>query len=144
MGTRRYRQHSAADKVAILRRVAGDLGVVLIRLAVALLPVEVLAGAQAEPAEKPPSRQLRLGTPLADKVDHGIPCVVGNPGAAAQGSPSSFFCFTNSSVTRAMTRSFCPRRCRRTSTVRASSRCSPPASFANAAAPFSKNCFCHV
>src|SRR6516225_10666545 len=136
MGTRRYRQHSAADKVAILRRVAGDLGVVLIRLAVALLPVEVLAGAQAEPAEKPPSRQLRLGTPPADEVDHGIPCVVGNPGAA-QGSPSSFFSFTNSSVTRAMTRSFCPRRCRRTSTVRTSSRCSAPASFANAATPFS-------
>src|SRR5439155_15594012 len=123
--------------------VAWHRPIVLVHLPVAPLPVEVLARAQAEPADHPPGRQLGLGAPGGDEVDHGVSRVVGNP-PAAQSSPSSFFVFTNSSVTFAMTRSFCVSRSRSSSTFRSSARCSVLVSFAKAAAPFSKNCFCQV
>jgi hypothetical protein len=51
--------------------------VVLVRLAVTLLPVEVLARAQPGPAEHPRGRQLGLGTPGGHEVDHGVPRVGG-------------------------------------------------------------------
>src|SRR5262245_18380053 len=123
--------------------VPGHLGVVLVGLAIALLPVGVLARTQVEPPQELPRRQLRLRTPGGDEVDHGIARVVGNP-RASQGSPTSSFSFMNSSVTLAMTRSFRSRRCRSSPTVRSRARCSAVVSLVKAAAPFSKNCFCQV
>ncbi len=84
--------------------------------------------------EQSSSRHCDLAARRPDEVDHGVPRIRGDPSAARR-SPSSFFVFTNSSVTLAMTRSFCVSRWRSSATVRSSVRCSVLVSFANAAAP---------
>ena len=88
--------------------VARDLAVVLVGLAVAVLPVVELAGAQAEPAQELPSRKLRALGPMLDVVDDLVARVVGNPGSV-QSSPSSFFSWTCSCISSAMTSFFLTR-----------------------------------
>ena len=70
--------------------VAGDLAIVLVDLAVTVLPVVELAGAQAKPTQELTSRKLRAVGLMLDVVDDLISRVMGNPGSV-QGSPSTFF-----------------------------------------------------
>ncbi len=59
--------------------IAGDLAIVLIRLAITAFPVMELACAEPQPAEKPPSGQLRALLPVIDVIDDFVAGVVGNP-----------------------------------------------------------------
>jgi hypothetical protein len=59
--------------------VAWQPGIVLVDLAVALLPVVELAGAQLDPAEEAAGGDVGPVTPGADEVDELIAEVVGNP-----------------------------------------------------------------
>ena len=77
--------------------VAWDPGVVLVDLAEAVLPVVEFAGADADPGEEAADGDVRLVGPGADEVNDLVAGVVGNP-AAGQGSPSSFFSWTCSSM----------------------------------------------
>src|ERR1700693_2059713 len=77
--------------------VARDPGVVLVGLAVAALPGVPLGGADADPQEEAGHGDAGLAGPAVDEVHDGIAGVVGNPGAG-QGSPSSFFSRTCSSM----------------------------------------------
>src|SRR5262249_23992572 len=119
--------------------------VVLVRLAVALLPVEVFPARQPEPADKPRGGDLGLVGPGADEVDQLVARVVGNP-AAAQGSPSSFFSATYSSEISAITASFLASFCSSWA-MRASSSCSrldaPAFAPSKIVAAFSKSWRCH-
>lgn len=96
------------DDGLLLRRldpeVARYQGVVLVRLAVAILPVEELPP-DLQPANEALGRQLGLVGPRANEVDHLVARVVGNP-TAVQGSPSSFFRATYSPLISAMIESF--------------------------------------
>jgi hypothetical protein len=82
--------------------VARDPGVVLVGLAVAVLPGVPLAGGDADPEQEARDGDAGLVGPAADEIDVGIAGVVGNPGAG-QGSPSSFFSWTCSSMSSART-----------------------------------------
>src|SRR5262249_52080064 len=82
--------------------VARDPGVVLVGLAVARLPVVPLAGADAQPDEEAGDGDAGALRPAVDEIDDGVAGVVGNPGAS-QGSPSSFFSWTCSSISSART-----------------------------------------
>jgi hypothetical protein len=98
--------HEREPAVALLRvlRVEGEDGlalpvldpvvarherVVLVRLAVALLPVVELAALHANPRDEACGRDLGAVGPEAHEVDDLVARVVGNP-ALLQGSPSSF------------------------------------------------------
>lgn len=70
--------------------VPGDGAVVLIRLAVALAPVEELASSDAKPGDETLGGKLGLLGPVPNEVDDSVADVMGNP-ALGQGSPSSFF-----------------------------------------------------
>jgi hypothetical protein len=60
-------------------RVAGDLPVVFVDLAVAFFPVVELARAERQPVEKPAGRQFGTQRPVVDVIDDLVPNVVGNP-----------------------------------------------------------------
>src|SRR5262249_46840039 len=77
-------------------------GVVLVGLAVAVLPGMPLGGGQAEPEQEASDSQARLAGPAVDEIDDLVAGVVGNP-EAVQGSPSSFFSWTCSSISSART-----------------------------------------
>ena len=85
--------------------IARDPAVVLVGLSVALRPVVELPARDPDPGNETRVRELGLRAPLVDEVDDGVSRIVGNPGAG-QDSPSSFFSFTISSVTSAITPSF--------------------------------------
>jgi len=70
--------------------VAWHPGVVLVDFAEAFFPVVELAGADADPGQKAPNRDLGLVAPGTDKIDDLVPRVVGRPGAV-QASPRVFF-----------------------------------------------------
>jgi len=59
--------------------VAGDPGVVLVDLAVAVLPRVPLGGGQAEPQEEAGNRDAGLVGPAVDEVNDLIAGIVGNP-----------------------------------------------------------------
>src|SRR6516164_1058851 len=77
--------------------VAGDPGVVLVGLAVALLPGVPLGGGQADPQEEAGDGDAGLAGPAVDEVHEGVAGIVGNP-ASVQSSPSPFFSWTCSSI----------------------------------------------
>src|SRR5262249_10172600 len=77
--------------------VAGDPGVVLVGLAVAVLPGVPLARADADPGQEAGDGDASAPGPAVDEVHEGVARVVGDPGAR-QGSPSSFFSWTCSSM----------------------------------------------
>ena len=60
-------------------KIAGDQGVVFVSLAVALLPVVVLAGGKFQPSEKARHRDTGSLGPTLDEVDHGITNIMGDP-----------------------------------------------------------------
>lgn len=76
--------------------------VVLIGLSIPLAPVVELAPSDPAPLNELLDRNLGLGGDCVDEVDDFVTSIMGNPGAV-QASPSSFFSFTYSSVTSAMT-----------------------------------------
>src|SRR5262249_39448340 len=124
--------------------VPGDPGVVLVGLAVAALPRVPLRGGDAEPDEEAGDGDAGLGRPGLDEIDDGVAGVVGNPGAL-QGSPSSFFSWTCSSISSARTSFLRCSLSSRAAILR--SLASGPALrrlplVPKAAVPFSKNCFC--
>ena len=82
--------------------VAGDAGVVLVDLAVTLAPLVKLAGADADPQQEGENGDAGLGGPGVDEIDDGVAGIGGNPDAF-QGSPSSFFSWTCSSMSSART-----------------------------------------
>src|SRR5207249_1597951 len=82
--------------------VAWDPGVVLVGLAVAVLPGVPLGSGQAEPKEEGEHGDAGFVGPLLDEINEGIAGVVGNP-ETFQGSPSSFFSWTCSSISSART-----------------------------------------
>jgi hypothetical protein len=88
--------------------IARDLAVVLVDFAVTVLPVVKLTCAQAEPTQELTSRKLRAVGPMLDVVDNLVTRVVGNPGSV-QSSPSSFFSWTCSCISSAMTSFFLTR-----------------------------------
>src|SRR5262249_22773230 len=124
--------------------VARDPGVVLVGLAVAVLPRVPLGGGNAKPQEEGHDGDAGLVGPALHEIDDLVAGVVGNPDAF-QGSPSSFFSWTCSSISS-----------ERTSCLRCSFswraaiwRSLPSLSalrrlpvFSKAAVPLSKNCFC--
>jgi hypothetical protein len=59
--------------------VAGDPGVVLVGLAVAVLPGVPLGGGQAEPEQEASDGDAGFAGPAVDEVDEGVAGVVGNP-----------------------------------------------------------------
>ncbi len=59
--------------------IAGDLGIVFVRLAVPFFPIVEFAAADTEPGDKAACRQLRPICPMPDVVDDFIADVVGNP-----------------------------------------------------------------
>src|SRR5262249_25573311 len=124
--------------------VARDPGVVLVGLAVAALPVVPLAGADADPQQEAADGDGGLGRPAVDEIDDGVAGVVGNPGAT-QGSPSSFFSWTCSSMSSARTSFLRWSLSSRAAILRSLASVSAlrrlPA-LAKAAVPFSKSCFC--
>src|SRR5262249_54084995 len=124
--------------------VARDPGVVLVGLAVAVLPRVPLAGGDADPEQEARDGDAGLVRAAVDKIDDGIAGVVGNPGAG-QGSPSSFFSWTCSSISSArtsfLTRSLSSNAAILRSLASASALPRLPW-FWKAAVPFSKNCFC--
>jgi hypothetical protein len=61
--------------------VAGDPGVVLVGLAVAVLPGVPLARGQAEPEEEARDGDAGLAGPAVDEIDDLVAGVVGNPEA---------------------------------------------------------------
>src|SRR5262249_49215323 len=118
--------------------------IVLVGLAVAVLPVVPFARADADPQQEAADREGGLGRPVVDEIDDGVARVVGNPGAT-QGSPSSFFSWTCSSMSSAKTSflrwSFSSKAAILLSLASGSAARRLPA-WAKAAVPFSKNCFC--
>ena len=123
--------------------VAWHPGVVFVDLAEAVLPVVELAGADADPGEEAAGGDVGLVGPGTDEIDDLVAGVVGNP-AAGQGSPSSFFSWTCSSMSSP-----------RTSFLRwslasscwillslASSTALALRPLSKAECPFSKNSFC--
>ncbi len=82
--------------------VSGDVGIVLVDLAVALHPVVVLALRQPRPGYEARHREFGEVGQVADAVDDLVAGVMGSP-ATIQGSPSSFFSATCSSDSTAMT-----------------------------------------
>lgn len=82
--------------------VTGHQGVVLVRLAIALAPIEELAARDPHPADDPLLRDLGSLAQLAHEVHHAVSRIVGNP-ATRQGSPSSFFRSTYSWLISAIT-----------------------------------------
>src|SRR5262245_60298616 len=124
--------------------VARDPGIMLVGLAVTALPVVPLAGADADPQQEATDSDGGLGRPAVDEIDDGVAGVVGNPGAT-QGSPSSFFSWTCSSISSARTSFLRWSLSSRAAILRSLAswsalRCLPEVS--KAAVPFSKNCFC--
>ena len=117
--------------------------IVFIHLSVAVPPGMVFALAYAQPVDQARGREFRFVAPDADEIDDGVACLQGNPGAG-QSSPSSFFsaiCSSiNSESTSCLRVSFASSSATRRSVARAAG-CG--LSLPNAAAPFSKNCFCH-
>jgi hypothetical protein len=59
--------------------IAGDVGVVLVDLAVTLPPVVKLREADAQPEHQHADGDFRLLGPAADEVDELVAGVVGNP-----------------------------------------------------------------
>jgi hypothetical protein len=59
--------------------VAGDPGIVLVGLAVAVLPGVPLGGGQAEPEQEASDGDAGFAGPAVDEVDEGVAGVVGNP-----------------------------------------------------------------
>lgn len=87
------RVEEVEDRAALVRLdpvIARDERVVLIRLAVALLPIEELPACDADPRDEALGGDVCLGRPSANEVDDLVARVMGDP-AAGQGSPSSFF-----------------------------------------------------
>ena len=60
--------------------ITGDQGIVLIDLAVALLPVVILAGGNAQPVNKVRHSDAGALGPVLDEVNHRITDIVGDPG----------------------------------------------------------------
>jgi len=60
-------------------KIAGNLAVVLIGLAVAIFPVVELAGTEFQPAEKLAGWQFGTHGPVFDVIDNLVASVVGNP-----------------------------------------------------------------
>ena len=77
--------------------VAGDPGVVLIGLTVAVLPGVPLGGGQAQPQQEAGDGDAGLAGPVVDEIDDLVAGVVGNP-EAVQSSPRAFFSWTCSSM----------------------------------------------
>ena len=70
---------AAGGNVGVEPVVAGDPGVVLVDLAVAVLPRVPLGGGQAEPQEEAGNRDAGLVGPAVDEVNDLIAGIVGNP-----------------------------------------------------------------
>jgi hypothetical protein len=70
-------------------RVAWDLGIMLVDLAVAMFPVVKLASTQLEPAQDPSYRLFGAVRSVIHIVEDFVPSVVGNP-SSFQGSPTVF------------------------------------------------------
>src|SRR5262249_17393381 len=77
--------------------VAGNPGVVLVGLAVAVLPRVPLGGGNADPQKEAANRDAGPLGPALDEIHDGITGIVGNP-ESVQGSPSCFFSWTCSSI----------------------------------------------
>lgn len=96
------------DRVSFLSLkpvVTRNPSVVLVDFAITLLPVEVFAGADPDPANDLAGWDFGFLFPGSDIVDDGIADVVGNP-LSIQSSPSSFFSLTCSSRSSATTSFF--------------------------------------
>ena len=78
---------------------------VMLGLAVALLPMMELAGAQAQPGEQLLGWQLGAAAPVPHVVEHGVARVVWHP-TAVQSSPLRFFSRTLASISSEMTSFF--------------------------------------
>src|SRR5262249_2155581 len=126
--------------------VARDPGVVLVGLAVAVLPGVPLGSGDAQPQEETGDGEAGLAGPAVDEIDDLVAGVVGNP-EAVQGSPSSFFSCTCSSINSARTSflrcslSWRAAICRSLAVASALRRLSLAV---KAAAPFSKKSFCQA
>lgn len=60
--------------------ITGDQGIVLIDLAVALLPVVILAGGNAQPVNEVRHSDAGAFGPVLDEVNHRITDIMGDPG----------------------------------------------------------------
>src|SRR5580658_2413980 len=123
--------------------VAWHQAIVFVGLAKTFLPAVVFSRGKLDPAEHPLGGELGAAGPVADKIHHLVPDVMGDPGHA-QLSPSSFFNWMCSAMISAMTSSL---------VLSFSSSLATFCSIwlaarglevlAKAAAPFSKKVFCH-
>src|SRR5262249_56007226 len=122
----------------------GGRGVGVVGLGVGVVPGVALGGRQAEPEEEAGDGKAGRAGPAVDEIDDLVAGVVGNP-EAVQGSPSSFFSWTCSSISSARTSflrwslSWRAAICRSLALVSALRRLSLAV---KAAVPFSKKSFC--
>src|SRR5712671_1947240 len=122
--------------------IPGNPTVVLVRLAVSFPPPVELAGRYAEPSDEPSDADLRLLRPAPDIIHDLVPHVVWYPDPV-QISPRLFFKATCSAISSASTSSLVWIFFSRYS-IRCCWGCGlGRALFSKAAAPFSKNSFCH-
>ncbi len=101
-------QGIADDGLLLMRLqpvVARHRGVVLVGFAVAVAPAGEFARAEFQPGQQAGKGDFGERVHAFEKVYRRVAFIMGSP-LAVQGSPSSFFVRTSSSVTAAMTSSF--------------------------------------
>jgi hypothetical protein len=91
--------------------VAGDPGIVLVDLAIALSPIVVLAASDADPLDQASRRQLRFVRSISHGINHLVSHVRLRPGAV-QTSPRLCFASSKESV-GGFRGQYCPSDCRR-------------------------------
>src|SRR5690606_7888885 len=121
--------------------VARDGSVVLVGLAVAVLPVVILAGGQPQPREHRLQRNLGPRRPATQEIDDLVAGVVWHPDPF-QLTPSVFFSFTCSSISSESTSFFWASLASNMATFFASAWLGREFLRSRAAAPFSNSSLC--